>query len=216
MLLLLALPALYLLAALAGSVVPVNRDWREATSGTTVYLRGNGVHVDIVMPAVAQGLDWRPMFPARDFRAAPANPRWFSFGAGEQRVYLETPTWAELTPRTLWSSLAGGQRVMHVDRLASPGRDLRAIRLRPEEYRRLWAAVRAQLALDQRGRPQRVDHPGYGPDDAFYRGIGKASAVNTCNSWVANQLRLAGVRTSLWSPFAEGVLWRYRKLDQST
>jgi uncharacterized protein (TIGR02117 family) len=105
---------------------------------------------------------------------------------------------------------------MHVDRLKRPGHNLREIRLRPEEYRRLWAAVRAQFDLSARGRPQRIDHPGYGPDDAFYEGRGKASAVSTCNSWVAEQLRLAGVGTSLWSPFAEGLTWRYRKVGQST
>lgn len=210
-LVLLAIPALYLFAALIGSLVPVNREWQEPEGGTTVYLRSNGVHVDIVMPALAHGLDWRPLFPASHFRNAPPKPRWFSFGAGERRVYLETPTWWDISPRTLWAALAGGERVMHVDRLDAPGPNLRAIRLRPQEYRRLWAAVRAQFDLEATGRPRRIAHPGYGPDDAFYRGRGKASALSTCNSWVAEQLRLAGVRTSLWPPLAEGLLWRYRK-----
>jgi uncharacterized protein (TIGR02117 family) len=88
---------------------------------------------------------------------------------------------------------------------------VREIRLRPEEYRRLWAAVRADFALDSRGRPIRINHPGYGPSDAFYQAVGKASAFRTCNSWVADRLRLAGVRTSLWPPFAQGLIWRYRR-----
>jgi hypothetical protein len=33
----------------------------------------------------------------------------------------------------------------------------------------------------------------------------------TCNSWAAGRLRLAGVKTSLWPPFAEGLVWRYRR-----
>ena len=40
---------------------------------------------------------------------------------------------------------------------------------------------------------------------------GKASAIRTCNSWVASRLRLAGVKTSAWPPFAQGLLWRYRE-----
>ena len=213
LLILAAIPALYLLAALAGSLVPVNRHWQEPEQGTTVYLRSNGVHVDIIMPAVAEGLDWRPLFPLRDFDDAPASPRWFGFGAGERRVYLETPTWWDLSPRTVWAALTGGERVMHVERLVEPGTDVKAIRLRPEEYRRLWAAIRVQFDLDTGGRPQRIDHPGYGADDAFYEGRGRASAINTCNTWVADQLRLTGVKTSLWPPFAEGVMWRYRGRD---
>jgi hypothetical protein len=86
-----------LLAAFAGSLLPVNRGWEEPEQGTTVYLRSNGIHVDLVMPANAQGLDWRKLLPPRDVRQAPAEVRWYGFGAGERRVYLETPTWSDLT-----------------------------------------------------------------------------------------------------------------------
>jgi uncharacterized protein (TIGR02117 family) len=208
---LLAVPALYLAAALVGSLIPVNRGWTEPDQGVTVYLIDNGIHVDVIMPVRAEGLDWAPLFPTRDFAGATSGSPWVAFGAGEEAVYLNTPTWWDITPRTVWSALAGGQRVMHVEYVPGINVEVREIRLRPEEYRRLWAAVRADFALDTRGRPQRIDHPGYGPNDAFYRAIGRASAFRTCNSWVADKLRLAGVKTSLWPPFEQGLLWRYRR-----
>jgi uncharacterized protein (TIGR02117 family) len=207
----LALPAAYLLIALVGSLVPVNRGWTEPANGITVYLADNGVHADLIMPVAAQGLDWAPLFPARDFARVDPNASFIAFGAGERRVYLDTPSWWDLTPRTLSSALAGGDRVMHVQHVPSPSYAVREIRLRPQEYRRLWAAVRASLVLDSRGRPQRIAHPGYGPSDAFYRVHGKSSLIHTCNSWVADRLRLAGVKTSLWPPFAQGLVWRYRE-----
>ena len=206
----LAIPALYLLAALIGSLVPVNRGWTEPSQGTTIYIADNGIHADILMPVEAQGLDWRPLVPKGDFAAADPNARWIAFGSGEARVYLETPRWRDIRPRTIWSTLAGGRRVMHVEYVPSPDYAVREIRLRPEEYRRLWAAIRADFELDGRGRPERIAHPGYGPSDAFYRSTGKANAVRTCNAVVANWLRLAGVKTSLWPPFAQGLVWRYR------
>jgi uncharacterized protein (TIGR02117 family) len=209
--LLLALPALYLAAALAGSVIAVNGSWSEPATGTAIYLADNGVHADIIMPVTAQGLDWRPLIPSSDFAAADPNARWIAFGSGERRVYLETPTWWDITPRTIWSALTGGKRVMHVEYVASPYYAVREIRLRPEEYRRLWAAIRADFAFDRDGRLQRIDHPGYGPSDAFYGATGKASMFRTCNSWVAGRLRLAGVKTSLWPPLVQGLVWRYRK-----
>jgi len=209
--LLVALPGLYLLAALAGSLIPVNRGWTEPSQGTTVYLAANGIHTDLVMPVKAEGLDWAPLLPRSDFAAPDPNARWITFGAGEQHVYLNTPTWWDLTPRTIWSALTGGREVIHAEYVPSPAYAEREIRLRPDEYRRLWVAVRAGFALDPAGRPQRIDHPGYGPADAFYRGAGRASMVSTCNSWLATRLRLAGIRTSLWPPFTSGLLWRYRK-----
>jgi uncharacterized protein (TIGR02117 family) len=209
---LLALPAAYLLAALIGSLVPVNRGWAESENGTIIYLADNGVHADIIMPVRAHGLDWAPLIPKGDFAAADPNARWIAFGSGEERVYLETPRWRDIKPRTIWSALTGGKRVMHVEYVSDPAYAAREIRLRPEEYRRLWAAIRADFELGAGGRPKHIAHPGYGCCDTFYWATGKANMLRTCNSWAAGRLRLAGVETSLWPPFVQGLVWRYRKV----
>jgi uncharacterized protein (TIGR02117 family) len=207
----LALPALYLLAALVGSLIATNRAWQEPKDGTTIYIADNGIHADLVLPVQAQGLDWTPFIPRNDFATADPNAGWIAFGSGEERVYLNTPTWWDITPRTIWSALVGGNRVMHVEYVSDPRYSVREIRLRPEEYRRLWAAIRADFALDPSGRPIHIAHPGYGCCDTFYRATGKESAIRTCNTWVARWLRLAGVKASAWSPFVPGLVWRYRK-----
>jgi uncharacterized protein (TIGR02117 family) len=100
---------------------------------------------------------------------------------------------------------------MHVEYVSDPSHAVRQIRLRSEEYRRLWAAIRADFALDSQGRLQRIDHPGYGCCDAFYRAPGKHSVLRTCNTWAAKWLRLAGVKASVWPPFVNGLVWRYRQ-----
>ena len=210
---LLALPALYLLAALIGSLVPVNRAWREPDAGTTVYLADNGVHADLILPVRAQRLDWAPLVPRSDMADARSDMQWIAFGAGERRVYLDTPTWADMSLRTAWAATTGGDRVIHAEYTADPSYAARAIRLTPEQYRRLWAAIRAEFRLDGNGQPVRIDHPGYGPRDAFYEGIGRASALSTCNNWVAGRLRLAGVKVPLWSPFAQGLVGWYREAN---
>ncbi len=211
-----AIPALYLLAALVGSLIPVNRSWQEPERGVTIFIANNGVHADIIMPAVAEGLDWRPFVPKSDFASPDPQASWVAFGSGEERVYLETPRWRDISPRTIWSALTGGKRVMHVEWVDDPAYADRAIRLRPEEYRRLRAAVRGDFELDTGGKPRLIDHPGYGGSDAFYWATGKFHALKTCNTWAAGRLRVAGVKTSLWPPFVQGLVWRYRKAGQST
>jgi len=209
------IPLAYLGAALLGSLIPVNSGWREPEAGIMIYLADNGTHADLILPVRAAGLDWAPLVPRTDMTNVAAGANWVAFGAGERRVYLDTPTWADISLRTLWSAITGGERVMHIEYTADPTYAARAIRVTPEQYRRLWASIRAEFRLDREGRPMRIDHPGYGPRDAFYEGIGRASAVSTCNNWVAGRLRLAGVKTSLWSPFAQGLLWRYDKAKPS-
>jgi uncharacterized protein (TIGR02117 family) len=211
----LGLPAAYLLAALLGSLIPVNRGWQEPTGGVTVYIADNGVHADLILPVRAAGLDWAPFIPHSDMADA-SGEQWIGFGAGERHVYLDTPTWADISPRTALAATAGGERVVHVEYTDDPAYAAREIRVTPEQYRRLWAAIRAEFRLDEQGRAIRINHPGYGPRDAFYQGIGRASALSTCNNWVAGRMRLAGIRTSLWSPFVQGLVWRYRRADQRT
>ena len=212
----LAIPAVYMLAALIGSFVPVNSGWTEPTDGITVYLADNGIHTDIIMPARADGLDWATIVPKADAADVPADSRWVAFGSGEERVYLQTPTWWDIRPRTVWAAVTGSRRVLHVEWVDDPSYAEREVRLRPEEYRRLWAALRADFRLDPAGKPIRIDHPGYDCCDAFYWANGRFNALRTCNSWAADKLRLAGVKTSLWPPFTPGLLWRYRRLSQST
>ena len=209
----LAIPVGYLLAALVGGLIPVNGGWQEPDRGVTIYLANNGVHADLVLPAHAERLDWRPLLPKADARNVPANAEWIAFGAGERRVYLDTPTWWDLTPRKAWAGLAGGERVMHVQWVRDPTWSAKEIRLTPEQYRRLWASIRSEFQLSRDGKPVRIDHPGYGFGDAFYHGVGKASAINTCNQWSADRLRVAGVKAPLWSPFVQGLVWRYREPD---
>jgi len=211
-----AIPGLYVAVAIMGGMIAVNRGWTEPDKGITIYIADNGVHADLVLPVRQGGLDWVPLVPRTDFAAPPPTARWIAFGAGERRVYLDTPTWADITPRTAWAGIAGGERVMHVEYVAEPTYAARELKVTPEQYRRLWASVRASFDLNSRGRPQKIDHPGYGPADAFYEGVGRANAVHTCNHWLATRLRLAGVKAPLWSPFVEGLVWRYRKADQST
>ena len=67
---LLAIPALYLLAALIGSLIPVNPDWREPDEGITIYLADNGIHADLVLPVRVAGLDWAPLVPRSDMAGA--------------------------------------------------------------------------------------------------------------------------------------------------
>ena len=213
---LLAIPAAYMIAALIGSFVPVNRGWTEPSQGITVYLADNGIHTDIIMPADAQGLDWAPIVPKSNAAAVPPGAKWVAFGSGEEKVYLQTPTWWDIRPKTIWAALTGSKRVMHVEWVDDPSYAERAVRLRPAEYRRLWAAIRADFRLGPNGRPIRIAHRGYDCCDAFYRATGRFNALRTCNSWTADKLRIAGVKTSLWPPFAPGLLWRYRRVDQRT
>ena len=43
---------LYFAAALIGALVPANPDWREPEEGVLIFIRTNGVHTWLMLPAV--------------------------------------------------------------------------------------------------------------------------------------------------------------------
>lgn len=209
---LLALPLLYFLAALVLGAVPANRGWEEAKEGVTIFVRTNGVHTWILVPKVTPEMDWRPLVPGAHLK----DPRWgegdyVALGYGNRTFYLETPTWGDLTMRNAFLAAFGqGRSLMHADHdyHPKPGPDQRPIRLSHAEYRRLVAFARASFQLDPKGRTIPLIGRGYGASDMFYEAVGPYSAIYTCNSWTGRALREAGVRTGLWTPLSQSIMWR--------
>ena len=204
-----ALVVAYGAAGLVGGSIPANPGWRPPAAGVTIYVETNGVHTDLVVPVAAAGVDWSALARAEDI----ADPRFAAYdhlaiGWGEARFYLETPTWADVRPGTVLRAALGSDRTLvHVEHIPAPevGPEARRIVLRPEEYRRLAAFIRASFAPAPPGARPSVFR-GYGDYDAFYSGTGRYDAVMTCNAWTGAALRTAGVRVGLWTPFAVTVM----------
>ncbi len=207
-----AVPLLYFAAALCLGLIPANAAWRQAESGVAIFVRTNGVHTWILMPKTNAYMDWRPFIPGRDVR----DPRWdaanyAAFGYGEREVYLNTPTWGDLSIATaVRAAFGGGDPLVHVEHVHEPrvDADTRRIVLRPGEYRRLAAFVAARFRHGAEGRTMQIADSGYRDNDVFYEANGGYSAILTCNEWTGRALRTAGVRTGLWTPLEQSIMWR--------
>ena len=208
-----SLPIVYFLAALLLGAVPANVSFNQAgEDGVTIFILSNGVHTWIVMPKVNRDMDWRPYAQPNHLR----DPRWgnadhVAIGYGNRDFYLNTPTWGDLTVRRAFSAFFGGGptllHVVHVDH-PRPDPDQRPIRISHDQYRRLAGYIQARFHLDAGGRPIPLIGRGYGPDDIFYEANGGYSFVLTCNEWTGRALRQAGVRTGLWTPLNQSIMWR--------
>lgn len=200
-------PLFYVLAGIGGTLIPSNADWQEPDTGITLYVHDNGIHTGLVLPRKNAIADWSDLVRPEHL----ADPRYASdhllFGWGDRAFYLETPTWGDLRPSTAFAALFGSEAsLVHVDHIAAPqaADDLRAIRVTPDQYRQIAAAIRAKFALDDAERSQPVT--GYGRADAFYEAHGRYNAITTCNEWTGSVLRDAGVRVGAWTPFNFGVM----------
>ena len=196
--------ALFALAAWIGSSIPRNGDWREPENGIEIMVETNGVHTALVLPLTTAEKDWRAEFPATDVAASYRPYTHVSISWGEREVFLNTPTWWDLSPKTVLRIIGvGGEGLLHIAHYVHPvpSEDTRPLRLTRDQYRRLVAAI-------ERSLPQgpKVRYDGYGPQDVFYEAPGRYTMTNTCNQWTSNTLARAGVRTGWWTPFAGGVM----------
>lgn len=212
---LVALPLLYLLAAVVGSLVPRNPDWQEPSQGVLIFVRDNGVHVDLVLPALAAGIDLYRHVPPSHIADPGAARGWVAFGRGQREFYLETPRWSDLSLRNAARSMFGGDALIHVEHLAHPrpSPDTRPLLLDQQAYRRLVAEVIEGFATQEAGRPIPLLGRGYGDDDVFYEATGRYDAFRTSNQWTADTLADVGVRIGAWTPFAQGIMWRFRRSE---
>lgn len=203
--------ALYVLAALLLGLVPANRDWREPEAGVVVYVRTNGVHTWVMMPTVTAAMDWRQYAPPHHLRDPLYAGDHVAIGYGHRDFYLETREWADLRPGpALRAALGIGSALMHVeyDHRPAPADYQRPIRLTADQYRRLVAFVAAGFARGPDGETLPLLGRGYADWDMFYESDGRYDLFLTCNEWTGRALRAAGVRTGLWTPLEQSIMWR--------
>ena len=199
---------LFMLAAWIGSSLPRNADWSEPKHGIEIFVETNGVHTALVLPRFHPLKDWSADFPVRDL-ADPARPyTHVSISWGDREVFLNTPTWADLRPRTVARIAFGsGEGLLHIAHYVrpAPGPDIRPLRLTPAQYAALVRQIEAMLPPVEPAEPRR-HWPGYASYDTFYEARGRYTMANTCNQWTSDALAAAGVRTGRWTPFAGGVM----------
>jgi uncharacterized protein (TIGR02117 family) len=198
------LPVAYALLALLLGLVPVNRSGLT-DEAHTIHLTTNGVHLHLILerqhlsPALKHGL---PL---------DADTRHVGFGWGDADFYLNTPEWSDLTPRrALMAAFIPSRTLVHVTRHRRPGSDWIAVPVSAQQLAALDAFLVEAFATDEAGHKRMLPDAGYDLNDDFLHATGHYTALRTCNTWVNDALKQAGLPACLWTPFDFAVLRLYR------
>ncbi len=195
------------------------RDWRQEVAtepcAVVVYLSGDFVHTNLILPVRAGTFDWESYLSPGEFGARPGELRYFSFGWGDRDFYTQTPTPQDFRLSTAIKALfwptpsvmyVRGYRHIAPDSSQFEGIGVKPLVLSEAQYQRL--ARRVLASFQKAGRGEQVvarakvrDFPGN-----FYEATGTYWVLRTCNDWTAETLRIADVNTPLWSGLAGAVL----------
>lgn len=213
LLFLFGLPLLYLLLAVIGFLIPVNSNEETQDRQHTVFLVSNGVHVDIAVPVKSEIMDWTSLVEPDHVRAKIHNFRYLSLGWGDLGFYRTTPEWDDLTPDTAFKALfLPSPAAIHATYYRDLWEDDQTISLQLDDnqFRRLTTYLLNSFSIPEDGDVKSVEGLHYGETDAFYPAPGSFSLFKTCNTWANNGLKYAGLEASLWTPFEEGIFYRYQ------
>ena len=197
---------LYFVAALIGSLIPANADWKEPEVGIPVFVETNGVHVSLVVPMAAAGEDLSDLIRPEHLSNIDLYGTHAMIGWGHKAVYRNAQTWGGVRSGDIVSAIIGSdETTLHVYHRINPqpSRIRKSFRVTPAQYRKIIAGIRASFVLSN---GISVAYPAYDADNLFYDSVGRYSALNTCNEWTGATLRRAGVKMGVWTPMPGGVM----------
>ena len=206
------LPISYVLLAVVVGLLPVNRSFdARADEDVEIFIRSSSIHTDFVVPIRPDSIDWPAYFPASHFRSVdPASMTHIAFGWGDRGFYIDTPTWADLKASTVVKALfLKSNSAMHVTYLhpPKPSENVKRVMLSRQQYDQLIAYIIDSFEQTSDGEFVWIEGSGYGLADTFYTAKGTYSMFKTCNDWSGKGLRSIGVKTGIWTPFPQSVIF---------
>lgn len=207
--------ALYLIAALAGAVLPNRAPVLPMTTDSyRVGIVKGPIHADLLVPltpALRQSFAFaeRAGVLVQDPRA-----EWLLLGWGAQEFYTTVGRYSDVTIQAVWKGVTGDDSVMRIE---SVGRidDLSSVALldlTPAQFDALTAAILDGFAQGLDGSPIALAHPGFSRTDAFFTAKDRFHMFRTCNVWLSDLLAKAGVPFGRWTPAPFAVRlahWRF-------
>ena len=197
---------LYMLAALVGSFIPANAGWTKPRDGIPIFVETNGVHVSLILPMAAAGMDLSDLIRPEHLAKPDLYGTHAMIGWGHGAVYRNAQTWGDVRSGDIGSAIIGSNdTALHIYHRTNPQPSSirKVFRVSEVQYRLIVTQVRASFKLY--GRRSKAE-PAYGQDNLFYDSVGHYSAINTCNEWTGGVLRKAGVKVGIWTPMAGGVM----------
>lgn len=194
----------------AGFFLPSpQRNKSEACARKAIlHIGSNGFHTSFLLPVNNGWYDWR-----KDFEI-PSEIQYIEFGWGNREFYMSRDFSIKATIKALFPS----ETVVHVVYLnATPEiwfkkpRDVKVF-VCPRDYLNIVQYIRSSFHTSENGDKLYLGKGLYGPS-SFFKGTGNYHAFKTCNTWVAEGLREAHIRTPLWAGTAQSIMWHLKRTE---
>jgi uncharacterized protein (TIGR02117 family) len=211
-----SLPVVFYLAALLGAVLPGQHSDLAQGSDQSIGLVRGPIHYDLLLPMTPET---RAQFGFAEASGVPlSNPNveWLIVGWGSRAFYTNTATLADMKASIIWQAVSGDSAVLHLDVAGNLAgvEGVTYLPLSQVQMTALLGAIEATFLRDQTGQPVALPEH-FSSNDAFFAAKGHFSLFRTCNVWIGELLRRAGLRFGIWTPTPQAVELSLAWFDQS-
>ena len=185
--------------ALVLGAMPSGSAGSIAGDAVRIAVISNGFHSDIALPATGDTLE-RLNLTAADYPVDRELVSYWAVGWGSREAYTSLVAVSDLSVGLVARAVSFDRTVMHVQPTGPlGGANVWFIDLPAERYDALLTDLAGWFASTE---PDEVTQ-GFG--DRFYVAHGRFTAWFTCNAWVGERLRNAGVSMGRWTPSAQSL-----------
>lgn len=206
--------AVYMLFSIVLSLTPVNNNFQnELNSPYEIWIKSNGLHLDIILPIKNQHINWSQVIPIPENIKDKVN--YIGFGWGDKDFYINTPEWSDLKFSTAFRALfLRTDAAMHVTFYNNLFENDLSIQLlvKEQQFKDVQSLILESFKTKGNG-VMLIENIGYGNYDRFYNANYSYSLIYTCNSWTNEVLKKAGLPSCVWTPFDKGILFQLRKCN---
>jgi len=208
-----ALIGLYFLIAFCCSRITINASPSNPKE-VAIYIMTNGVHTDIIVPAVSAEMNWTKEISYQNTLEADSTYQYLAMGWGDKKFYLETPEFSDLKLSNGIRAISGlSTSAMHTTYYKNIREDAscKKIIISKGQYRQLIDYILNSFKKDETGHLINVkSNIHYDIGDAFYEAKGSYSIFKTCNTWANAALKACGQKSCLWTIFDTGIFLKYQ------
>jgi uncharacterized protein (TIGR02117 family) len=197
----------YPCAAIVGALVPSGRTADTGTPNHQVLLIAGPIHYDFILPLDDMTRTTFADLPDAALMMDMNGAQNLLIGWGAHDFYTTVGNYGDVTARAAWNGLTGDTSVLRLDVVgAVPATlDLRSFAMTDTQYARFLTALRATVRGDAP-----LANSGFTATDLFYPATGHFNAFRTCNVWIGEMVRAAGLRFGRWTPLPLSVSLSHR------
>ncbi|MCX6187346.1 MAG: TIGR02117 family protein [Bacteroidetes bacterium] len=206
---LISLSLFYFLLCLILPLMTVNNDRLIKTTGILMYVGGDGMHTDIIVPVKNEICNWDDYINNQDFGGELNMAEFISFGFAEKDFYLRNRSWQVINYGTaLKAGLGIGSSIMHVGvegEYPFKRRFCRKIYLSKEQYSKLVSFIKSSFTQNDGTKLNPLPIASYRNAEKIYNSSKSFNLFHTCNTWTNECLKTISFKTGKWTALEQGI-----------